>query len=467
LKRVGEVFFAIGTRKLIIIGLVLLLGVVSFYSYKSVYYAERLLPKTKVNAIDVGGLTVEQANEKITKELTEAPFAIRLDKHLWKELKRSDYGWSKDHREALKRLKQEQSPFAWGLSGFAKHQYQLPNTFDRGQVEQLVETLRMTLLEKNVTRIPTKNARIEWQNGAFKIVPEEQGTTFDIDAVQKAVKRGLEEGQSSVDAEKYYARPIMTKKDGTLKKQQEKLNQFTKMKASYRINGKAIALSNEELSSWLTTNENGEVQIDQEKVTRFVTKLNADYNTQENPTPFTSTKRGEVSVPMGIYGWSIDIPAEVQALSGEILKGKNFDRTPIVTGDAPTVQAGIGNTYVEVDLQNQYMWYYKEGKVQLETDIVSGKPSTPTPPGVNYVTSKSTDQVLRGLNEDGSKYASPVRYWMPIDRTGVGIHDSDWQYAYGGDLWLYRGSHGCINTPPAKMDELYPILETGTPVVVF
>jgi lipoprotein-anchoring transpeptidase ErfK/SrfK len=239
------------------------------------------------------------------------------------------------------------------------------------------------------------------------------------------------------------------------------------MKASYRINGKSIALSNEELSSWLTTNENGEVQIDQEKVTRFVTKLNADYNTQENPTPFTSTKRGEVSVPMGIYGWSIDIPAEVQALSGEILKGKNFDRTPIVTGDAPTVQAGIGNTYVEVDLQNQYMWYYKEGKVQLETDIVSGKPSTPTPPGVNYVTSKSTDQVLRGLNEDGSKYASPVRYWMPIDRTGVGIHDSDWAYAAGGELWLYRGSHGCIDTPPATVDELSPMLEPGAPVVVF
>ncbi|MDT2531611.1 L,D-transpeptidase [Enterococcus raffinosus] len=49
----------------------------------------------------------------------------------------------------------------------------------------------------------------------------------------------------------------------------------------------------------------------------------------------------------------------------------------------------------------------------------------------------------------------------------VGIHDSDWQYAYGGDLWLYRGSHGCINTPPTKMDELYPILEVGTPVLVF
>lgn len=31
-------------------------------------------------------------------------------------------------------------------------------------------------------------------------------------------------------------------------------------------------------------------------------------------------------------------------------------------------------------------------------------------------------------------------YWMPVDWTGVGIHDSDWQPAYGGDLWKTRYS---------------------------
>ena len=121
----------------------------------------------------------------------------------------------------------------------------------------------------------------------------------------------------------------------------------------------------------------------------------------------------------------------MKELSAQILKGENLNRVPKVVSDVENIQTSIGNTYVEVDLQNQHMWYYKEGKLQFETDIVSGKPSTPTPPGLNYVRSKSMDQVLRGLNDDGSKYASPVRYWMPIDDTGVGIHDSDWQYAYG------------------------------------
>lgn len=112
------------------------------------------------------------------------------------------------------------------------------------------------------------------------------------------------------------------------------------------------------------------------------------------------------------------------------------------------------------------MWYYKDGKLALETDIVSGKPNTPTPKGVFYVWNKERNATLRGLNEDGTKYASPVDYWMPIDWEGVGIHDSNWQPTYGGDWWKQNGSHGCINTPPNVMKTLYDMIEVGTPVIV-
>lgn len=455
------------TKKIIIFGLVVLLLFVSFYSFKSIHYAERLLPKTKINSINVGGLTLEQANEKLNTELSEAPFIIQLDNSLWKKIKRSEYGWSNNHLNDLNKIKEQQQPFAWGINSLLGSQHQLSKEYDQSKVNQLVENLRTVLLQKNASRVPTKNATVEWQKDNFVIVPEKQGTTFDIEAVTSALIQYLENGEDSLDAETYYAQPILTKEDSVLKKQKARMNQLAKLKASYTIGGKQISISTEELSSWLTTNEKAEVLLDQEKVTAFVTKLNNEYNTVENPTQFNSTRRGSVDVPAGIYSWSIDIPAEVKALSDQILKGEDFNRVPLIVSDVPNVQTSLGKTYVEVDLQNQYMWYYKEGELQFETDIVSGKPSTPTPPGLNYVTSKSTNQVLRGLNEDGSKYASPVRYWMPIDQTGVGIHDSDWQYAYGGDLWLYRGSHGCINTPPAKMDELYPILEVGTPVLVF
>lgn len=45
----------------------------------------------------------------------------------------------------------------------------------------------------------------------------------------------------------------------------------------------------------------------------------------------------------------------------------------------------LGNTYIEVDLTEQYMWYYQDGNVIFESDIVSGLASDPerkTPPGI-------------------------------------------------------------------------------------
>ena len=116
MRGIREDFFQEKTKKIIIISLVVLLVVVSFYSFKSVHYADRLLPKTKVNSINVGGLTLEQANKKINAELTEAPFEIHLGSTIWKQFKRSELGWQTDHLEELSKIKQNQKPFAWGIT---------------------------------------------------------------------------------------------------------------------------------------------------------------------------------------------------------------------------------------------------------------------------------------------------------------------------------------------------------------
>ncbi len=75
--------------------------------------------------------------------------------------------------------------------------------------------------------------------------------------------------------------------------------------------------------------------------------------------------------------------AENEALEKAILAGKDFTRSPLVQGSTTADHKLVDTTYIEVDLQNQHMWYYKDGKVALETDMVSGKPITPTPTGAS------------------------------------------------------------------------------------
>ena len=46
----------------------------------------------------------------------------------------------------------------------------------------------------------------------------------------------------------------------------------------------------------------------------------------------------------------------------------------------------------------------------------------------------------------GDGYRSYVNYWMPFYR-GYGLHDATWRDAFGGDIYLDDGSHGCVNLP--------------------
>ena len=68
---------------------------------------------------------------------------------------------------------------------------------------------------------------------------------------------------------------------------------------------------------------------------------------------------------------------------------------------------------------------------------------------------------------DGSiEYETPVTYWMPFNG-GIGIHDLSKRSSYGGDIYLYNGSHGCINTPMDAVRTIYENIVVNNPVVVY
>lgn len=159
-------------------------------------------------------------------------------------------------------------------------------------------------------------------------------------------------------------------------------------------------------------------------------------------------------------------------LTQEIQSGAQTTREPVYSMRANSYGVNdLGNTYIEVDLTEQYMWYYQDGNVIFESDIVSGLASDPerkTPPGIFTLYYKKSPDVLRGTKKaDGTySYEQPVTYWMPFNG-GIGFHDADWQPYFGGDRYLTGGSHGCINMPPDKAGELYNIIQYNVPIVCF
>ena len=76
------------------------------------------------------------------------------------------------------------------------------------------------------------------------------------------------------------------------------------------------------------------------------------------------------------------------------------------------------------------------------------------------------DTVLQGTNSDGSSYASPVSFFIPFCG-GIGMHDASWRSSFGGDIYLYGGSHGCINMRYSDVSVVYDNVDIGTHVIVY
>ena len=126
----------------------------------------------------------------------------------------------------------------------------------------------------------------------------------------------------------------------------------------------------------------------------------------------------------------------------------------------------LTGTYVEVSIQDQKLWCYKNGQVVMETDVVTGLPTAEreTKTGCWAVDAKKEQATLGTLDVQG--YSQPVNYWAPFDG-GQGLHDAPWRSTFGGTIYQTNGSHGCVNIPEANMKTIFDTISIGTAVVVY
>ncbi len=237
-----------------------------------------------------------------------------------------------------------------------------------------------------------------------------------------------------------------------------------------------------------TLDHEGQIGVDEEKIMSWVDALAADYDTCGTEKEFQSTRGDIVTVSYVTYGTKLDREAEkaylLEALQISADKGTaDAGQTAGTRDTADSVVSGgmqahvpayiqkgyvrglddIGDTYIEIDMTQQKMYYYAKGELELETDVVTGNTGRRmgTPQGINYIHAKQRNQTLRGAD-----YESFVKYWVPVVGN-IGIHDASWRGSFGGLIYQTNGSHGCINTPSGNMSQLYEMVEVGMPVIMF
>ena len=149
-------------------------------------------------------------------------------------------------------------------------------------------------------------------------------------------------------------------------------------------------------------------------------------------------------------------------------KNLDFDEyfPPATTTTAPTTEEKVEYSSSEygifIDISTQELRYYEAGELILYSPVVTGDAyNSPTPMGNFWVNNKAQNTILYG-----DDYESHVEYWIAFLGSGYGFHDASWRDSFGGDIYLYDGSHGCINMPLSAVAELYSLVEIGTPVFI-
>lgn len=126
------------------------------------------------------------------------------------------------------------------------------------------------------------------------------------------------------------------------------------------------------------------------------------------------------------------------------------------------VQERFKNTYITVSISNQQLEYYQHGKLALSSPVVTGYGGD-TPYGTYSVLYKTTNARLVAADKS---YDTRVNYWMAFIGNSHGFHDATWRHSFGGNIYTYDPTHGCVNMPYDAIESLYYMVEEGTPVYI-
>lgn len=311
--------------------------------------------------------------------------------------------------------------------------------------DEFVQYLR----EYNAERTASIDAYIYKSEDEYFVEDEVQG---DIVSAKKILK-DIEAGKK-IELKNYIINPKIKAKD--LKDVAEEMNIYNSWSATYS-NGETIKPD----GYTVTLNADNTVSINDNFIDDQIRNAVSSYVTVGDGVNFKCNDGVERIVSGGTWGTNVNYEEEIAYLKECFNKHESVeDRTPIFT-----IEYGdIGNTYIEISIANQHLWYYKDGEVNVECDVVTGLPDGKrnTPTGVYYISERIPGKFLVG-----ETYRTWVNFWMRLTNSGVGLHDAVWQPAFGGDLYYSKGSHGCINLAYDFAQYLYNISYVGMPVIIY
>ncbi len=450
------------------------------YCVMALVYLNNFLPNTYINNVPVGGMSMEEAREAVLDkaDVENLVLVTANGENVSFEAEKFDaeYGLSET---ALDEAFSE-NRFLWIRKLFADTEYTVE--YDLSYSE---ESLKTMISRHGWGADTSQNAYIakNEESGMYEIVPATIGDKFDKEILTGYVADHLKKGEFIVEMvnsgcyEKYLAE--VQAED--LQEDLDLFNQFANSTIIFDFADRKEALEGSRIAEWVSFTadgqmvhtEDGKIDFNREAIAEFVAQMADKYDTYGRDRTFRATLDGVITVPWtssSMYGWQINQEATIDQIIELLHAGESVTVQPVYNGwgyGFTRETDDIGKTYIEIDISAQHIWYYKDGALHSDSDCVTGTETDPnrrTPRGIFQIWSHNSPEKLGEMETHG--YSVWVDYWMPINYGGIGLHDMQSRSAFGGEIYMYSGSHGCINLPYQFVKDLFHATVNGTPVIV-
>lgn len=365
---------------------------------------------------------------------------------------------------------QEDDAWRWPLSLWEARDLSSQEIISYSEKKLIEAVLSLDAMDPaNVT--PPQNAYLEWQDDVMALVPEVDGNKLYQYRALKVLREAIENDEDTVDlaASDCYQSARIRSDDPILQRTLAHYEAINFQTIDIDLTGETLTLTPDDVLSFYKSYHIYELRLDEDAVASFVQELKDRCDTYEQQRPFVNRYGNEILVGTraDTYGFKMDLD-ETIALLTATLEGheRHAEIAPVWINSGWTRDENggdIGDTYIEISISEQYLWAYIDGQMVLSTSVVTGNSGNhDTPRGVFRILYKQQDTTLVG-----DDYSSPVSFWMPLTWSGVGLHDATWRSSFGGNIYTYSGSHGCVNLPYWAAHDIYWSFSAGTPVVIW
>ena len=237
---------------------------------------------------------------------------------------------------------------------------------------------------------------------------------------------------------------------------------FNEASAQYLPHGEET-LTSHDLASIVDLEPDGTVTVDEKVLGEKVSRWAESYSKKNTPFLFDSWVKGLTEISFVTCDYLIDAQSMTEQIRAQLLTMQSGTvSVEAACYDKDGEPFSLGDSYIEVDFDNQQMTFIKDGRLVVNTNIVTGALNGhQTPTGLYETHGKEHDVWLKG-----DDYLVFVKYWISVVGDIIGLHDASWRENFGASFYVYGGSHGCVNTPEEAMAMIWNLAEDGTPVLM-